>query len=58
VLLRARNITTSYLSKKFNARYLGPFIVSKRIRKLVYKLDLLLSIACVYLVFNILLLKL
>jgi hypothetical protein len=36
VLLWAKNITTRRLLKKFDARYLGPFLVSKRIGKLAY----------------------
>jgi hypothetical protein len=47
----------SRLSKKFNIRYLGLFIVTKKVGKLAYKLNLLLLIDRVYLVFNILLLK-
>jgi carbon starvation protein CstA len=57
VLLGAKNIITSCLSKKFDARYLGPYIVSKRIGELAYKLDLLLSITHVHLVFSVLLLE-
>jgi hypothetical protein len=57
VLLRAKNITTSRLSKKFDARYLGPFTVSKRIGKLAYKLELPSSMARVHPVFNVSLLK-
>jgi hypothetical protein len=33
VLLQAKNITTSYLLKKFNARYLELFKVLKKIEK-------------------------
>jgi hypothetical protein len=58
VLLCAKNLLTKRPLKKFNARYLGPFIVLKKVRKLAYKLKLLPFIDRVYLVFNVLLLKL
>jgi hypothetical protein len=57
VLLRAKNITTRRPSKKFDARYLGPFLVSKRIGKLAYRLDLPLSMSRLHPVFNVLLLE-
>jgi hypothetical protein len=40
VLLQVKNITTSCLSKKFDARYLGPFDVLKKIGKQAYQLNL------------------
>jgi hypothetical protein len=57
VLLRAKNITTRRPSKKFDARYLGPFLVSKRIRKLAYRLDLPPSMSRLHPVFNVSLLE-
>jgi hypothetical protein len=57
VLLQAKNITTRRPSKKFNARYLGPFLVSKRIRKLAYQLNLPPSISRLHPIFNISLLE-
>jgi hypothetical protein len=58
VLLCVKNLLTKRPLKKFNIRYLRPFIVLKKVRKLVYKLKLLPFIDRVYLVFNVLLLKL
>ena len=57
VLLRAKNITTSRPSKKLDARYLGPFLVTKKIGKLAYRLDLPPSMARLHPVFNISLLE-
>lgn len=57
VLLRAKNITTSRPSKKFDARYLGPFTITKRIGKLAYRLDLPPSMARIHPVFNVSLLE-
>jgi hypothetical protein len=57
VLLWAKNITTRRPLKKFDARYLGPFLVSKRIGKLAYRLDLPLSMSWLHPVFNVLLLE-
>src|SRR6185436_9448782 len=57
VLLRAKHITTSRPSKKFDARYLGPFTIAKRIGKLAYRLDLPPSMARVHPVFNVSLLE-
>ena len=57
VLLRAKNIMTRRPSKKFNARYLGPFKILKRIGKLAYRLDLPPSIARLHPVFNVSLLE-
>jgi transposase InsO family protein len=57
VLLRAKNITTRRPSKKFDARYLGPFLVSKRIGKLAYRLDLPPSMSRLHPVFNVSLLE-
>jgi hypothetical protein len=57
VLLRAKNITTSRLSKKFDARYLGLFKVTKKIGKLAYRLDLPPSIVRLHPVFNVALLE-
>jgi hypothetical protein len=58
VLLQAKNITTSYLLKKFDTRYLGPFKVLKKIGKQAYQLDLPPLIARIHPVFNVALLKL
>ena len=57
MLLRAKNIITRRLLKKFNARYLGPFKILKRIGKLAYRLDLPRSMARLHPVFNVSLLK-
>jgi hypothetical protein len=57
VLLQAKNITTSRLSKKFDARYLGPFEVLKKIGKQAYRLDLPPSMARIHPVFNVALLE-
>lgn len=57
VLLRSKNITTSRPSKKMDARYLGPFTVTKKIGKLAYRLDLPPSMAHIHPVFNIALLE-
>ena len=57
VLLRSKNITTSRPSKKMDARYLGPFTVTKKIGKLAYRLDLPPSMARIHPVFNIALLE-
>ena len=57
VLLCAKNITTRRLSKKFDAQYLGPFSVVKRIRKLAYQLDLPPSMSQLHPVFNVSLLE-
>ena len=56
-MLRIKNITTSRPSKKLDARYLGLFIVIKKISKLAYRLNLFPSIAYIYSIFNILLLE-
>ena len=58
VLLHLKNIKTRQPLKKFNTKYLGPFQIKKRISKLVYYLQLPLSMACIYLVFYINLLEL
>ena len=57
VLLRSKNITTSRPSKKFDARYLGPFTVTKKIGKQAYRLELPLSMARLHPVFNVALLE-
>ena len=57
VLLRAKNIMTRRPSKKFDARYLGPFKISKRIGKLAYRLELPPSMARLHPVFNVSLLE-
>jgi hypothetical protein len=44
-------------SKKFDARYLGPFKISKRIGKLAYRLELPPSMARLHPVFNVSLLE-
>ena len=57
VLLRAKNLLTSRPSKKFDARYLGLFVVLKKVGKLAYKLELPPSMDRVHPVFNVALLE-
>jgi hypothetical protein len=57
VILCAKNLLTKRPSKKFDARYLGPFTVLKKVRKLAYKLKLPPSIDRVHPVFNVSLLE-
>lgn len=57
VLLRSKNITTSRPSKKFDARYLGPFTITQRIGKLAYKLALPQAMSRLHPVFNVSLLE-
>jgi hypothetical protein len=57
VLLRAKNITTSCLSKKFDAWYLGLFKVTKKIGKQAYRLNLPPLIVRLHPVFNVALLE-
>jgi hypothetical protein len=57
VLLRAKNIMTRRPSKKFDARYLGPFTISRKIGKLAYRLELPPSMAQLHPVFNVSLLE-
>jgi hypothetical protein len=57
VLLRAKNLTTSRPSKKFDARYLGPFPVVRKVGKLAYELNLPPSMDRVHPVFNVSLLE-
>ena len=57
MILRAKNLLTKRPSKKFDARYLGPFTVLKKIGKLAYKLELPPSIDRVHPVFNVSLLE-
>ena len=57
VILRAKNLLTKRPSKKFDARYLGPFTVLKKIGKLAYKLELPPSMDRVHPVFNVSLLE-
>jgi hypothetical protein len=57
VILYLKNIKTKRLLKKFNTKYLSPFIVIKKISKLAYKLLLPYSIVKIYPIFYILLLE-
>jgi hypothetical protein len=57
VILYLKNIKTKCLLKKFNAKYLSPFIVIKKISKLAYKLLLPHSIVKIHSIFYILLLE-
>jgi hypothetical protein len=57
VILRSKNIKTKRPLKKFNAKYLGPFAVTKKIGKLAYKLLLPHSIAKIHPIFYISLLE-
>lgn len=57
VLLRAKNITTRRPSKKFDARYLGPFTVNARVGKLAYRLGLPPAMSRLHPVFNVTLLE-
>jgi hypothetical protein len=56
-MLRAKNLVTSRPSKKFDARYLGPFVVTKKVGKLAYQLKLPPSMDRVHPVFNVALLE-
>jgi hypothetical protein len=57
VLLRAKNLLSSRPSKKFDARYLGPFVVTQKIGKLAYRLELPPSMDRMHPVFNVALLE-
>jgi transposase InsO family protein len=57
VLLRSKNVTTKRPSKKFDARYFGPFTIAKRIGKTAYRLVLPPSMVRLHPVFNISLLE-
>jgi hypothetical protein len=57
VILRSKNIKTKRPSKKFDAKYLGPFAVAKKIGKLAYKLSLPHSMAKIHPVFHVSLLE-
>ena len=56
VYLTIKNITTKRLSKKLNYKYIGPYLIIKKILKNNYELDLLLKVK-IYLIFYISLLK-
>ena len=56
VYLIIKNITTKRLSKKLNYKYIGPYLVIKKISENNYELNLLLKVK-VYLIFYISLLK-
>jgi hypothetical protein len=57
VLLRLKNLATQRPSKKFDACYLGPFRIAKKIGKQAYRLDLPQSMSRVHPVFNVALLE-
>jgi hypothetical protein len=57
VLLRAKNLLSTRPSKKFDARYLGPFVVTQKVGKLAYRLELPPSMDRVHPVFNVALLE-
>ena len=56
VYLVTKNITTKKLNKKLNYKYIGPYLIIKKILKNNYELDLLLKIR-IYLIFYIFLFK-
>ena len=56
VYLVIKNITIKQFSKKLNYKYIGPYLIIKKILKNNYELDLLLKIK-IYLIFYISLLK-
>ena len=56
VYLIIKNITIKRLSKKLNYKYIGPYLVIKRISENNYELDLLLKVK-IYLIFYISLLE-
>jgi hypothetical protein len=57
VLLQAKHVTTRRPSKKFDAQYLGPFTIVKRVGKLAYQLDLPPAMSRLHPVFNVSLLE-
>ena len=56
VYLVIKNIIIKQLNKKFNYKYIGPYLVIKKILKNNYELDLLLKVR-IYLIFYIFLLE-
>ena len=56
VYLAIKNITIKWFNKKFNYKYIGPYLVIKKILKNNYELNLLLKVK-IYLIFYIFLLK-
>ena len=56
VYLAIKNIIIKRFSKKFNYKYIGPYLVIKKILKNNYELNLLLKVK-IYLIFYISLLE-
>ena len=56
VYLVIKNITIKRFNKKFNYKYIGPYLIIKKILNNNYKLDLLLKVK-IYLIFYISLYK-
>ena len=56
VYLTIKNITIKQLNKKLDYKYIGPYLVIKKILENNYKLDLLLGVK-IYLIFYISLLE-
>ena len=56
VYLIIKNITIKRLNKKLNYKYIGPYLIIKKILKNNYKLDLLLKVR-IYLILYISLLE-
>ena len=56
VYLIIKNITIKRFSKKLNYKYIGPYLIIKKISENNYKLDLLLKVK-IYLIFYISLFK-
>ena len=56
VYLAIKNITIKQFSKKFDYKYIGPYLVIKKILKNNYELNLLLKVK-IYLIFYISLFK-
>ena len=56
VYLAIKNIIIKRFSKKLDCKYIGPYLIIKKILKNNYELDLLLKIR-IYLIFHIFLLK-
>ena len=56
VYLAIKNITIKRFNKKFDYKYIGPYLVIKKILKNNYELDLLLKVK-IYLIFYIFLFK-
>ena len=56
VYLAIKNITIKRFNKKFNYKYIGPYLIIKKILKNNYELNLLLKVK-IYLIFYIFLLE-